>query len=128
MKDVVAGIIINEGKILIGKRAEGQKMDGKWEFPGGKLEPGETPEEALKREIMEEFSADIEVGEFFSESRYKYEFGEIKLLAYKAVSRNRDFKLSVHSEIKWVDPQNIRNFDYAPADIPVADKIYKIGI
>lgn len=125
MKDVAAGIIINNGKILIGKRAEGQKMDGKWEFPGGKIEAGETPEEALKREIMEEFSADIEVGKFFSESKHKYEFGEIRLLAYIASSKNREFKLSVHSEIKWVSPEDIKSFDYAPADIPVADKIYK---
>lgn len=82
LKDVVAGIVLNEDKILIAKRAKGEKMEGKWEFPGGKIEKGETPEEALIREFKEELSVDINVHGYFCKSIYKYEFGEIRLLAY----------------------------------------------
>lgn len=125
MKDVVAGIIINEGKILIAKRSVGQKMEGKWEFPGGKIEVGETAEEALIRELKEELNENIDIEGFFYESIYKYEFGAIRLLSYKCKSKNKDFKLSVHSEIKWVAPKDILNFDFAAADIPIAEKICK---
>lgn len=124
MKDVAAGIIINDGRILIARRAKGQKSEDKWEFPGGKVEPGETPEEALKREIMEELSLEIEVGEFFMESNFKYDFGEIRLLVYKARCMDKNLNLSVHSEAKWVKPMDIRNYDYAPADIPVAERLF----
>ncbi|GAB6157839.1 hypothetical protein JCM39194_10390 [Desulfotomaculum varum] len=61
MKEVTAAIIINDGKVLIAKRAENQKLAGKWEFPGGKIESGETPEECLIREINEELGINIEV-------------------------------------------------------------------
>lgn len=124
MKDVAAGIIINNGRILIARRARGQKSEDKWEFPGGKIEPGETPEEALKREIMEELSLEIKVGEFFMESKYKYDFGEIRLLVYKAQCMDKNLSLSVHSEAKWVEPADIRNYDYAQADIPVAERLF----
>ena len=125
MKDVAAGIIINDGRILIARRAKGQKSEDKWEFPGGKIEPGETPEVALKREIMEELSLEIKVGEFFMESKYKYEFGEIRLLVYKAQCLDKNLILSVHSEAKWVKPEDIRNYDYAPADIAVAERLFR---
>jgi 8-oxo-dGTP diphosphatase len=123
LKDVVAGIVAKEGKILIAKRAEGQKMEGKWEFPGGKIEEGETPEEALIREFKEELNVDIEVEGFFCESIYKYEFGAIRLLAYKCKCDDKDFKLSVHSEISWAEPEDILKYDLAPADIPIGEKI-----
>lgn len=125
MKDVVAGIVIYEDKILIARRAKGEKMEGKWEFPGGKIEKGETPEEALIREFKEELSVDIDVEDFFCESIYKYEFGAIRLLAYRCKSKNKEFKLSVHSEINWVEPKDILQYDLAPADIPIGEKIYK---
>lgn len=125
LKNVVAGIVIYEGKILIAKRAEGEKMEGKWEFPGGKIEEDETPEEALVREFKEELSMNIEVEDFFCESIYKYEFGTIRLLAYKCKCEDKTLKLSVHSEISWVEPKDILKYDFAPADIPVGEKIYK---
>ncbi|EAX47152.1 NUDIX hydrolase [Thermosinus carboxydivorans Nor1] len=65
MKEVTAAIIINDGKVLIAQRAENQKLAGKWEFPGGKIESGETPEECLIREINEELGINIEVNDFF---------------------------------------------------------------
>jgi 8-oxo-dGTP diphosphatase len=125
LKDVVAGIIVNEDKILIAKRAKGEKLEGKWEFPGGKIENGETPEEALIREFKEELNVDINVNDYFCESIYKYEFGEIRLLAYMCNCTQKIFQLSVHSEMKWAEPLYILDNDFAPADIPIAEKLYK---
>ena len=104
MKEVTAAIIINDGKILIAQRAEDQKLAGKWEFPGGKVEFGETPEECLKREIKEELGIKIEVDKFFAESIYQYNIGTIKLLAYKARWIDGEYKLTAHTQIKWVKP------------------------
>ena len=64
MKNVTAAILINDGKILIAKRGQRDKLPNKWEFPGGKVEEGETPEECLKREMYEEFQIEVVVGEY----------------------------------------------------------------
>jgi 8-oxo-dGTP diphosphatase len=84
MIDVTAAILVKDGKILIAKRKSSDKIPDKWEFPGGKLEAGETPRECLKREIQEEFGIDVSVGEFLGESMYHYDLGPIRLLAYRA--------------------------------------------
>lgn len=123
MKKVTAAIIIYEGKVLIAQRANNQKLAGKWEFPGGKVESGETPEECLKREIKEELGINIEVDEFFGKSVYRYDTGEIKLLAYKAKWIEGNFKLMVHSQIKWAKPCELENYNFAPADIPFVKKL-----
>ncbi len=125
MKLVTAAIIINNGKVLIAQRAENQKLAGKWEFPGGKIEPGETPEECLKREINEELGINIEVNDFFGESMYQYDTGTIKLLAYKAQWIGGEFKLTAHSQIKWVKPSELGNYDFSPADICFVMKLNK---
>ncbi|HHW00123.1 MAG TPA: 8-oxo-dGTP diphosphatase MutT [Clostridiaceae bacterium] len=123
MKLVTAAIIINSGKVLIAQRAENQNQAGKWEFPGGKVEPGETPEECLKREIKEELGINIEVKDFFGESIYHYDTGAIKLIAYKAQWTDGEYKLTAHSQIKWVKPQELDNYDFAPADICFVERL-----
>lgn len=125
MKDVTAAIIIDNGKILIAQRAENQKLAGKWEFPGGKVKPGETPEECLVREIREELGIAIEVEDFFAESIYRYDTATIRLIAYKARWLDGEYKLSAHSQIKWVKPNELENYDFAPADIPIIRIIKK---
>lgn len=120
---VTAAIIINNGLILISQRANNQKLAGKWEFPGGKIEPGEIPEECLKREIKEELGINIEVDEFFDKSVYRYDTGEIKLLAYKAQWIEGEYKLTAHSQMKWVEPCELENYDFAPADIPFIKRL-----
>ncbi|HHW47619.1 MAG TPA: 8-oxo-dGTP diphosphatase MutT [Clostridiaceae bacterium] len=123
MKLVTAAIIINDGKVLIAQRAKNQNMAGKWEFPGGKVEPGETPEECLKREIREELGINIEVNDFFGESTYQYDTGTIKLIAYKVQWIDGEFRLSAHNQIKWVEPYELGNFDFAPADVAFVKKL-----
>ena len=126
MTTVIAAIILKEGKVLIAQRAQGQNLAGKWEFPGGKVEPGESPEECLVREIREELGIKIEVDEFFGESVYRYDTVVIKLLAYKAVYVDGEYKLTVHSQIKWVKPDELDNYDLAPADIAFVKKLKEI--
>jgi 8-oxo-dGTP diphosphatase len=82
MKDVTAAIIIENKKVLVAQRADHGKMALKWELPGGKIEPGETPQQCLKREIKEELDIEVEVLGLFGESMYCYDFGDIRLLAY----------------------------------------------
>ena len=123
MKEVTAAIIITDNKVLIAERAPGENLAGKWEFPGGKIEEGESPRECLKREILEELEIDIEVKDLFGESIYAYHSGTIKLMAFWCQWISGDFRLSVHSRIEWVTRQQLELYDFAPADIPLVEKL-----
>jgi len=123
MKEVTAAIILRDNKVLIAQRAPGDKLAGKWEFPGGKTEPGETPPECLKREIREELEADVEVLDLFGESIYAYNSGTIKLMAFWCKWISGDFTLNVHSQIAWVNHHELDLYDFAPADIPFVEKL-----
>ena len=82
MKEVTAAIIIDNNKILIAQRGKNENLAGKWEFPGGKIEIDETPQQCLKREIREELEVDIVVGNYLGESICTYSNSKIKLIAY----------------------------------------------
>lgn len=81
IKDVVAAMLFKDKEVLIAQRAEHDPLTGFWEFPGGKIEAGESPEESLIREMQEEFCIDITVQKFYASSIYPYEKGTIRLLA-----------------------------------------------
>ncbi len=123
MKEVTAAIILKSNRVLIAKRAPGENLAGKWEFPGGKIEPGETPQECLKREIREELDVDIEVADYFGESIFTYHSGTIKLTAFWCKWISGDYTLNVHSHIAWVNRQELGLYDFAPADIPLVEKL-----
>ena len=123
MKEVTAAIILKNNKILIAQRAIGENLAGKWEFPGGKLEQGETPQECLKREIREELDVIIEVVDFFGESIYTYQSGTIKLMAFWCKWISGDFTLRVHSQIVWAKHHELDLYDFAPADIPLVETL-----
>ena len=127
MREVTASIILRDDRVLIAQRPPADKLAGKWEFPGGKIEAGETPQECLKREIKEEFDVEIEVLDFFAESVYAYESGTIKLLAFWCRWLAGDFNLKVHSRIVWADYKGLDLYDYAPADIPLVEKLKSLG-
>jgi 8-oxo-dGTP diphosphatase len=123
MKDVTAAIIVKEGKIFIAKRKSTDKLPNKWEFPGGKIESNETPQECLKREMKEEFGVDISVGECLGESVYHYDHGSIRLLAYQAYWQGGRFCLTDHADFEWASLNQLQQFDFAPADIPFVEGI-----
>lgn len=124
MKDVAAGIITCNGKLLIAQRRHGKNQEYLWEFPGGKLEEGETLPECLKREIKEELDKEIEVGDFFMTSVYEYESGVIRLNAYFATMEDRQIPSHVdHEQVKWIDLSEIDDYTFAPADIPIKEAL-----
>ena len=120
MKVVTAAIIQDQGRFFVARRGPGEKLAGLWEFPGGKVEPGETLQEGLKREIAEELGVEAIVGDVVTESHYKYEHGEILLVALQTEIKGKDIKLSVHDKEDWLFPEQILALELAPADIPIA--------
>lgn len=118
---VVAALIRKDNKVLLAKRATGdENVFGKWEFPGGKLEKGETEKEALKREIREEFELDIEVNDFVINNVCEYPTRKIDLRLYECKYLDGEFKLHDHSEYNWVDVDKLLEYDLAKADVPFA--------
>ena len=104
MTTVTFAIIEKDGKILIARRAAVQRLAGKWEFPGGKVEIGESPEECLKRELEEEFGIQAEVGEFITSNKHHYDHISIELLTFRVKYISGEFTLSDHDTIEWVNP------------------------
>ena len=120
---VTAAVMEKDGKILIAKRKTGKCIGAKWEFPGGKLEEGETYEECLVREIKEELNFDIEVGDFVASSKFSCSGVEIELLAYKAKYLCGDLKLVDHEEVKWVLPEELVKYEFTIPDVPIVEKV-----
>jgi 8-oxo-dGTP diphosphatase len=118
MVRVTAAIIIDHGKVLIAKRKRTGRLGGMWEFPGGKIEPGESPEQCLKRELKEEFEIEAAVGEYLGTSVYAYDFGTIELLAFQTQVTGSEMKLNFHTAIAWVAVGDLCKYDFAPADRP----------
>ena len=124
---VVAALIQRESKILIAKRSTGdENVLGKWEFPGGKVEEGETEEKAIEREIKEEFELDIKAIHFIANNVCKYPSRTIDLRLYECEYIKGEFNLHNHSEYRFVSKDEILNYDLCPADIPLAKSIKEI--
>lgn len=119
--NVVAAIIKHQDKILIAQRGCGE-FKGMYEFPGGKIESGETQSEALKRELKEEMNADIEVDSFFYHVHYQYESFILEMDCYLCHLNNDHIDLLEHTDYKWIklDENDIL---WVPADIEVFDEI-----
>ena len=120
MKLVAAAVIEKDGRVLIAQRRPGDALAGQWEFPGGKLEPGETPEACLERELGEEFGIEAQIGAFICASEFEYKHTHIRLLAYRARHLAGEFKLNDHAAIAWVAPGELGGYALASADRPVA--------
>ena len=122
MIEVVAGIIYNnENKFLVAQRNLKKDQGGLWEFPGGKVEKEESYQEALKREIKEEFNADIEVMEYIGENIHHYPEKDIKLILYKAKLLSEEVELLEHESCKWITKNQKDDFEFAGADKIVFD-------
>lgn len=126
MINVVAAIITNsEGKILIAQRNLKKSQGGLWEFPGGKIELDETPEEAIVREIKEELNMEIKCNNYFDEKIYEYPDKTIKLIALNCSMISDNYKVLEHEKIAWINLDEFYNFDFAPADVYFVEKIIK---
>jgi len=126
--DVTAAILVHDGKLLIARRKSGQKLAGKWEFVGGKMEPGESAEECLRRELEEELGIEATVGRFFGESIHEYDHLEVRLLAYVAWAGQGAIRLRDHDLFRLVEINELAGYDFAPADIPFVKQLEKEGL
>ena len=121
---VTAGVIEKDGRVLIGKRKRGKHFSGNWEFPGGTLKKGETPEQCLRRELNEELAIEVEVGDIFCTSMFSYTpEWTIKLLAYRATLTSGMFNLKDHEEIRWVKPADLVDYDFPEVDKAIIKKL-----
>ena len=112
---VVAAVIRKDNKIFATQRGYGD-FKGGWEFPGGKVEEGETPEEALAREIKEELATDIEVGDFIADIEYDYPTFHLSMKCFWATIKDGNLTLLEHEAAKWLDADSIYSVDWLPAD------------
>ena len=127
MIKVVAALIEKENKILIAKRSTGDpNVLGKWEFPGGKVEPNEDELHAIEREIFEEFELKVKAKKFLINNVCEYPNKIVDLRLYSCDYISGEFKLHDHSEIAWVIKKELLTYDLAPADIPLAEYVKKI--
>jgi mutator protein MutT len=120
---VLAAVLEKDGKWLIAKRKKGDRFGGLWEFPGGKLEPGETPEGCLARELAEELEVEVQVGRWLGGVLYSSADFVIELVAYSVSSRAGSFRLHDHEEIRWVSPSEIRGFALTEPDRLLLEKL-----
>lgn len=119
--EVVGAVIVKGDKILAARRPFDKSLGGLWEFPGGKLEVGEKPQEALKREIIEELKCEVEVGKFIINEVYKYDFATISLSTYFCEISKGEPKAKEHIELRWLLPEQLDTVKWAPADYPTLD-------
>jgi len=120
---VTAAIIVSDDRILIAQRHASDRLAGHWEFPGGKIEAGETPEECLKRELWEELEMDAVIGDYLGTSIYHYAHISIELMAYRAFWNGASFRLVSHQACQWVRPDQLAAFCFTPADLPFVQRL-----
>lgn len=120
---VAAAIILNDDKVLIAQREEGSNMEFRWEFPGGKLEGNETPEQALVREIKEELDMVIEPVEIYKAVRHKYRDKDILLLAYICRLVHGEGKPIECNDFKWIKKNQLSQYEYTLADVEIVEKL-----
>jgi mutator protein MutT len=123
MKTVAVGIICKDGNFLIAKRKLDSSGGGKWEFPGGKVEDGETIIDCLKRELKEELAIEVEVGDFFAESLCDYYQGKFKLVAHEINSFSGEIQALEHDDLRWVRPGEMDAFKFVEGDRLFVDKL-----
>ncbi len=121
--EVVAAVICREGKVFATQRGYGDFKD-MWEFPGGKMESGETPQDALVREIREELDAEITVGDLIRVVEYDYPAFHLKMHCFLC-SLNSDFILKEHESARWLTKKDLRSVNWLPADLSVIETLEK---
>jgi len=120
---VTAAVVFDGAKVLLTRRPDDKRHPGFWEFPGGKIDPGESPEQALCREMLEELDVEVRVSSIYEVVFYRYEWGPVLILAYQCellTDTLRDLGVAEH---RWVLPREMVNFNILPADQPIIDRL-----
>ena len=120
---VTAAIIRHQGQILITQRLPGTRHAGLWEFPGGKLDPDEAPQEGLRRELHEELGIQADIGPIYDVVFYRYDWGSVLILAYSCRIGHgivRNLEVADH---RWVAPEGLSAYPFLPADIPLVERL-----
>lgn len=120
--EVAAAVITHDNRIFATQRGYGEFKDG-WEFPGGKIEPGETPQQALEREIREELDTVIDVGELVETVEYDYPEFHLTMYCFLCTIRSGNLVLKEHEAARWLTGEELDGVDWLPADVAVADKL-----
>lgn len=121
--DVVGAVIVRDGLVLCVQRGPGGSLPNMWEFPGGKIEAGETAQHALEREINEELRCRVQVDEKITTTRFEYDFAVIELTTFYCDLISGEPYLVEHSDLTWCRPGALHELDWAPADIPAVNLI-----
>lgn len=120
---VTAAVVFDGEKVLLTRRPDDKRHPGFWEFPGGKVDPGESPEQALCREMREELDVEVRVSGIYEVVFYRYEWGPVLILAYQCellTDTLRDLGVAEH---RWVLPREMVHFNILPADQPIIDRL-----
>ena len=125
LTEYLVDIIEKDGKIFCAQRPEGKSLGGYWEFPGGKLEEGESPEEALIREIHEELNSQIEIISFVNEASYDYDFGTVVMKTFHAKLVSGNLDLLEHQDSTWLELSRLKTLNWAPVDRPAVELLSK---
>ncbi|MEW4305790.1 (deoxy)nucleoside triphosphate pyrophosphohydrolase [Rossellomorea marisflavi] len=123
---VVGAVIFRDGKILCAQRGNDKSLPLLWEFPGGKIEKGETAKQALLREIQEEMKVSIVVNEQIEHTVHEYDFGIVHLTTFACELINEEPTLTEHAAIKWLTPAELHSLEWAPADVPAIEKLAEV--
>ena len=127
MVDVVAALIRDGERFLICKRPAHKARALMWEFPGGKVEAGERPRDALIRECMEELEVTLDVGELYMQVTHEYPDIQIRLSLYEAVIASGELRGKEHEALCWILPREIPDYEFCPADVDIIHRIRREG-
>ncbi|WP_341800399.1 (deoxy)nucleoside triphosphate pyrophosphohydrolase [Microbacterium ulmi] len=119
----MGAVIVSDERVLAAKRGSSGSLPNMWEFPGGKVEDGESPQEALAREISEELLVDIRVGEEILTTIHDYEFGVVTLTTYYCKLRCGTPQRTEHAALRWLTPDELSSVEWAPADVPAVERV-----
>lgn len=120
---VVGAAIFHQGRCLVALRSASMSLPLKWEFPGGKIEPGESPELALRREIQEELGLEIEVEELLGRGQSTHDGHAVELSVYRAQFLRGELQLSEHAEARWLSDSELPDLEWASADLPIVPRV-----